>query len=279
MPRRPSATQSLAVLRHHYEIERELAQRLRTAPRDERRSLYTALYDELFRRVPQHPLLIRKGDPADAARRTAWKLALLERYLRPEMVVLEVGPGDLSLACALAPRVRKVYAVDVSEEIMRRGDLPPNLALALSDGCSVPVPERSVDLACSNQLMEHLHPDDAVEQLGNLYRALAPGGLYVCVTPSRLSGPHDVSQYFEDTATGFHLKEYTYGELAPLFRAAGFRRLHAYLGGRGVYARFPLAAIGAAETLLEALPVGLARTLGRTLPGQAVLGINLVGMK
>jgi predicted SAM-dependent methyltransferase len=37
----------------------------------------------------------------------------------------------------------------------------------------------SVDLAYSNQLMEHLHPDDASEQLANVYRALKPGGVTV----------------------------------------------------------------------------------------------------
>jgi hypothetical protein len=32
--------------------------------------------------------------------------------------------------------------------------------------------------------MEHLHPEDAFEQLRNIIRALAPGGRYVCITPT-----------------------------------------------------------------------------------------------
>ena len=44
-------------LREHYLIERELADRLRSAPRSERGALYSELYDELFRRVPYHPML------------------------------------------------------------------------------------------------------------------------------------------------------------------------------------------------------------------------------
>jgi hypothetical protein len=35
--------------RAHYEIERELASRLRSAAKEERRTLYSSLYDELFR--------------------------------------------------------------------------------------------------------------------------------------------------------------------------------------------------------------------------------------
>ena len=62
--------------------------------------------------------------------------------------------------------------------------------------------------------MEHLHPDDALEQLQNIYSALVPGGIYLCITPNRLSGPQDVSRDFDMVATGFHLKEYTISELS-----------------------------------------------------------------
>ena len=47
-------------LLEHYNIEKELANRLRNASKEERRHLYTFLYDELFRRVPLHPQLTRK---------------------------------------------------------------------------------------------------------------------------------------------------------------------------------------------------------------------------
>jgi hypothetical protein len=42
-------------LRQHYEIEKELATRLRNSSRGERAAMYTQVYDELFRRVPKHP--------------------------------------------------------------------------------------------------------------------------------------------------------------------------------------------------------------------------------
>ena len=48
--------------RAHYEVETELAARLRNSSREERRNLYTALYDELYEKVPDHPLLTRPGD-------------------------------------------------------------------------------------------------------------------------------------------------------------------------------------------------------------------------
>ncbi len=44
-----------AMLRQHYEVEKELADRLRHATREERRILYGTVYDELYQRVPHHP--------------------------------------------------------------------------------------------------------------------------------------------------------------------------------------------------------------------------------
>ena len=83
--------------------------------------------------------------------------------------------------------------------------------------------------------MEHLHPDDAFEQLENIYRALTPGGVYICVTPNRLSGPHDISSLYDEVATGFHLKEYSISELHSLFRRVGFSRIRVHFGIKEKY--------------------------------------------
>lgn len=52
-------------IREYYEIEKELANRLRYASKQERRYLYSSLYDELYRRVPLHPQLTRKLSPVE----------------------------------------------------------------------------------------------------------------------------------------------------------------------------------------------------------------------
>jgi SAM-dependent methyltransferase len=198
--------------------------------------------------------------------------------VRPETTLLEIGPGDCALSIALAAQLRQVYGLDVSEEITRRLSLPSNFQLILSDGTSVPLPPDSVDVAYSNQLMEHLHPDDALEQLEGIWRALRPGGVYICLTPNRLSGPHDISEHFDSVATGFHLKEYTIGELSQLFRKVGFRKVQTLLGRRGVCVPAPVAPVVAGEALLGLLPARPRRALGRTF-GRAFLGIRLLGTK
>jgi SAM-dependent methyltransferase len=267
-----------ALLRQHYEVERELADRLRHATREQRRSLYGPVYDELYQRVPHHPQLTRKSSPELSRAGLIPQLRLLRPYVRPETTLLEIGPGDCALSIALAAQVRQVYGLDVSEEITHRVSLPSNFQLILSDGTSVPLPPDSVDVAYSNQLMEHLHPDDALEQLEGIWRALRPGGVYICITPNGLSGPHDISEHFDSVATGFHLKEYTVGELSQLFRKVGFRKVQTLLGRRGVCVPAPVAPVVAGEALLGLLPAKPRRVLGRTV-GRAFLGIRLLGTK
>src|SRR5262245_25324986 len=153
----------------HYQIEKELAQKLRHASREERRGLYTEVYDELLKRVRHHPLLNARRTPEDKARAVSGQLAYLAPYINADTVFLEVGAGGCDLSLALTSRVKRVIAVDVSNEITAHVTPPPNFQLVISDGTSIPVPSGSINVAFSNQLMEHLHPDDAAEQLREIY--------------------------------------------------------------------------------------------------------------
>lgn len=256
---------SAARLRAHFDIERELASRLREASPGERRVLYGAVYDELFRRVPDHPQLMKRTSAEERQRDVDDQMQLLGRFLHPDSTLIEIGPGDCALSIAACGRVRSVFAVDVSEEIARRSGLPPNFELHLSDGVSVPHPPGGADVVYSHQLMEHLHPEDALAQLRNIHAALAPGGLYLCVTPNRLTGPHDISRYFCEEARGFHLKEYSAGELLTLFRQAGFERPEVHALIHGGYRRVPALLVRWLEGLLEYSPAPLRRRLA-TLP-------------
>ncbi|MDQ3728864.1 MAG: polysaccharide deacetylase family protein [Actinomycetota bacterium] len=256
----------------HYEIERELADRLRSADQKERERLYGEVYDELFRRLPAHPQLVRKHNPAPRRRAVASQLQLLRRFVGPEDVFLEIGAGDCALSLAMTSVARQVVAVDVSKEISHLSETPANFELLITNGRDIPVPAGSVAVAYSNQLMEHLHPDDAAEQLENIYRALAPGGVYICSTPNRLSGPHDVSRRFDEVATGFHLREYTTGELSGLMHDAGFQKLRCYLKRRSIYLEFASSPVVAIERALERMPQSARRTLAAHPPVRPLLG-------
>jgi len=277
MKMRTRRTNDPASLREFYLVEKEIAGRLRRSTREERKRLYSSSYDELFRRLPRHQQLIE--DEPNKAAVIRQNLIMVGRFLNPSGSLLDVGSGDCGFAAEAAKRVRAVYAVDVSREISERRPLPRNVTLLISDGCSIPVPAGSIDVIFSNQLMEHLHPEDAFEQLGNIHRALAPGGVYLCVTTNALSGPHDVSRNFDDIPTGLHLKEYTIRELLILFRATGFSRVRALVGARSFYREVSVSPLQVFERLLMKFPARPRKFLARFSLFRPFLGIKLIGFK
>ena len=58
---------SVAELRRQFAVEKELADRLKAASREERTELYGMVYDELFRRLPDLPQVRQRQDPAAQA--------------------------------------------------------------------------------------------------------------------------------------------------------------------------------------------------------------------
>lgn len=251
-----------ACRRYQWEVECELARRLLPTTRSQRRQLYSLAYDELFRRVPFQPQLDQARDPI--ARRTLVDLQrqLVEPFVETSTVLLEIGAGDCAFASAMAGRVRQVHAIEASRmENEPTAPAPPNFHFALADLPPVPVANGSIDVAYSSHVIEHLHPDDLLPHLRDVLRTLVPGGLYLCVTPNRLLGPHDVSRYFARRASGLHLREYTHCELARALRRSGFspvrvvRRL-----GEGP-ARGRLAIVSVVEAILELVPAAPRRHL------------------
>lgn len=266
-------------IREHYEIERKLADQLRRATREERMRLFPRVYDELFDRVPDHPQLTGKEEPSLRARQVKRRLRSLRRFLTPTTVYLELGVGDAALALAVASNVAKVYGIDVSKRIIDGVSRPANVELLLSDGLSVPVPERSVNVAFSDQLIEHLHPDDVLEQLADVRRALVPSGRYVLLTPNRLSGPHDISRGFDEAATGFHLREYTNEELRALLCRAGFSNVRrAFASSQRFHLEYPLGLVILLERLLRSLGRP-GRRLARAAPVAFLLGCRVIAQR
>lgn len=272
-------TRTAEQLREHYEIERDLATRLRQGAPEERLRLYATTYDELFSRVTHHPLVQLKENPKARQRSIQSQYRRIRRFLRPSTRFLEIGPGDCGLSLTVAQEVSQVYAVDVSDELEFTAARPANFHLILSDGISIPVAPESVTVAFSHQVMEHLHPDDALAQLRNICQALGHGGVYVCLTPSSLSGPHDISKYFDEVATGLHLKEYTTAELARLFASVGFSRCRGMISMRGYSLLVPVWVPLMVEWLVQHLPFRLGREIAARMPLRSLLGVQLVGYK
>ncbi|WP_245502123.1 class I SAM-dependent methyltransferase [Bradyrhizobium betae] len=241
----------------HYELERRLADRLRAASRQERSLLYAEVYSELFNSLPDHPQKMAGSSRPD---RVARQVRLLQPLMERGGVYLEIGAGDAMLPYALSGIAREVLGLDVTDALVDLTAAPANFRFVKTDGVNIPLADNSVDLANSDQLMEHLHVDDAKDQLRQIHRVLRSGGHYVCTTPSIVTGPHDISAVVDDVATGMHMREYDFRSLRALMLRAGFRRVEFPLviaGYRLVTPPYPL--MRGIEWALQLLPARLRR--------------------
>ncbi len=264
-------------MERHFRVERALAKQLKNADRAERARLYGVLYDELFARVPDHPRLARRADVVRTAEMNRIKRRMVEPFLTPSSTVAEFGCGDGLFAYSLCPDVACVYGIDICDQRDPRAPQPANFEMIVYDGYDPPLADGSVDVAFSDQLIEHLHPEDVRLHFETIRRLLRPGGVYVLRTPHALCGPHDVSRYFCDQPEGFHLKEWTYGELMRLLMHLGYGRMRGYRFVKGRPLEVPLACLRGVERALRCLPsCGRRRMAARILP-EVVLAAAVPG--
>jgi ArsR family transcriptional regulator len=111
----------------------------------------------------------------------SWEaLGHLALRLVPAITVADLGAGEGLVSQLLARRAERVWCIDnspkmveVGTELAKKNGLS-NLAYKLGDIESVPLPDKSVDLAILSQALHHAsHPQTAVNEA---HRILKPGG-------------------------------------------------------------------------------------------------------
>lgn len=262
---------TLEQLRNHYLVEKAIAQKLMGSTREDRKKIYATMYDELFARVPDHPRLTRRTNSGATSEENQVKLELVGRHLDPSKVFLEYAPGDCRFAIDVAPRVKHAYGLDISDQRRPGERTPDNFELIIYDGYYLDaIPDGSVDVIFSDQLIEHFHPEDTRLHFELAHRLLKDGGIYVFRTPHILTGPHDVSLYFSDEPECFHLKEWTYREIRSLLRGIGYSAFTPWQYRhriRKAY-RLPYAYFATMEAALGSLPKRRIRRLAQYLVPQ-----------
>lgn len=242
-------------IRNHYLVEKSIAQRLKSANKEGRMDIYPTMYQELFEKVPDHPRLTRKNTEEMSKQANKSKYSVVKRMLKRSSVVVEFAPGDCKFSFEISRFVRHVYGVDISDQRRNNDINPSNFTLIIYNGFELnEIEDNSIDIVFSDQLIEHIHPEDVEYHFQLVKRILKPGGKYIFRTPHRLTGPHDISRYFSDEAECFHLKEWKYQEVKKLVKAIRYSKLDTYWCAKGVMARVPYIYFAVCESMFCFLP-------------------------
>lgn len=116
--------------------------------------------------------------------------ALRDRILaaaepRPGDEVADLGSGTGLLTLALAPDVKRVWAIDISPsmgeylETKAASAGHDNVRVGTASVVSLPLVDASVDLVVSNYCLHHLSDADKLRALAEVHRVLRPGGRFV----------------------------------------------------------------------------------------------------
>ncbi|MCS7261491.1 MAG: class I SAM-dependent methyltransferase, partial [Anaerolineae bacterium] len=156
---------------------------------------------------------LRTGHYSDAVR----EAAIARAYLRPEMVVADVGNHGGFMAAGLAPLVRQVHVIDSAPamlEVARRNLARfANVVFHCADREQLPLADGSVDAVFAYMYLHHCYdPQGAIQEL---VRILRPGGRLM-ITDLNAHSYVWLQREMAEVWMGF-----TRDQLRPWLRAAG----------------------------------------------------------
>ena len=212
----------------HWELERRLRTQLLNSTAENRWKVFDRCYTELYSELDWLNNLIGSSVAVPPSQLYSfWPIIIGQ----PPKDIYEIGSGKGKLINFLASYGYKCKGTEITHERGRKHvSEHPNLSWGVSDGVHLDEFESddTYDALISDQVVEHIHPDDLVEHFRCARSILRTGGRYIFATPHKFIGPSDISQIFEcDNPMGMHLKEYSFKELRDLLRGAGFQNIAA----------------------------------------------------
>ena len=216
----------MADVRSHAALEGELTDALLASTDDTRAAAFATAYTRLYTELPWLNASEASVPEAD--------LRLWERLIGRGRRVLEIGSGHGDLVTFLSRIGNDCTATEITPS---RGaslvDEEARITWAVADGVHLTrfFEQDHFDVVISDQVFEHLHPDDHHTHLAEACRLLRPGGRYILRTPHRSVGPEDLSAVFGlDAPVFMHLHEADYVSLSQAMRRAGFASIGAVFG-------------------------------------------------
>ncbi|NGX50236.1 MAG: Ubiquinone biosynthesis O-methyltransferase [Chlamydiae bacterium] len=145
-----------------------------------------AFYDdlgEMWNEAENHPVSLLR---AENRFRSPWIVETIQqRYNRP-IDVVDLGCGGGFLTHALAEERHRVVGIDLSESsltVARNNDPTKQVHYQKGDACNVDLPERSFDVVCATDILEHVERPELL--ISEAARLLRKGGLFFFHTFNR----------------------------------------------------------------------------------------------
>lgn len=210
----------------HWKLEKKLTKELLESQSENRWEVFEKAYTTLYTKLQWLNLLSEETTPPEK-KYANW----LEAIGSPPQKIYEVGSGQGKMIAYLAKCGFECKATEITKERGQKHiiDSPENLSWGNSDGVHLDQfePNEFYDLVVSNQVIEHLYPDDLIVHFQSAYNILNQKGRYIFTTPHSYTGPHDISLVFKsDYPQGMHLKEYTCKELYDALKIAGYKDIY-----------------------------------------------------
>lgn len=212
----------------HWNLEKRLTAELLESNPEDRWATFDRCYTNLYTELEWLNQFSGMAECASPRERFAGWLELIGP---PPKRIYEIGSGKGDLIAFLADHGYDCRATEITrargEKLLSpRSHTGTKPSWGVSDGVYLDKfePPGTYDVLISDQLIEHIHPEDLESHLRGAYSILKSGGRYIFNTPSKYTGPHDVSRVFKRPAPEcMHLKEYACREMVEMTRRAGFR--------------------------------------------------------
>lgn len=211
----------------HWDLEKKLTKQLLESTANNRWEVfeycYTTLYSEL-EWLNKYIDKNRKVSPKILYKDWACLIGASPKK------IYEVGSGRGEMISYLASLGHECKATEITRERGKKhiSTKLDNLEWGISDGIHLErfEPFDTYDFVISDQVIEHIHPDDLGEHCKHVHSILKPEGNYIVRAPHVWHGPADISSVFKcNKAIGMHLKEYTNFEIYNILKKAGFKNV------------------------------------------------------
>ncbi|MBA7480177.1 Ubiquinone biosynthesis O-methyltransferase, mitochondrial [subsurface metagenome] len=165
-------------------------------------------------------------------------LSLIDKYLRPDMRVLDIGCGDGAFSLYIANKGNEVLGIDISEKAIDDAQKGAellgirNASFKATDFLYAEF-QGKFDFVILNHVLEHLTNDRVFLQ--KIHELLVPGGILYFGVPSDKAPLHQLKlKLYKKDAYDYslgHLRRYTESSLSSILEMEGFEVME--IRGRG----------------------------------------------